>query len=46
MKKNNGIHFYINVVNYQEIVESDEFDGKRQPVHAIHALSTFFSAVE
>ena len=45
MERHRGIHFYISIVNYNEIIKADEKkDGKVN--HFIHALDTFFSSIE
>ena len=45
MKRYNGIHFYINIKNYNDIIlEEEERFGKVN--HAIHALDTFFSSID
>ena len=45
MKKSTGIHFYINITNFYDVVEDEE---KRlvSVEHSIHALDTFFSSIE
>ena len=45
MKKQTGIHFYINIVNYDDVVEKEEA-ATGEVRHAIHELDTFFSSVE
>lgn len=45
MLQQTGIHFYINIVNFNEIIR-DEESKTNQVTHAIHALDTFFSSVE
>lgn len=40
----NGIHFYINIRNYNEIIMTEEEDTGRLN-HSIHALDTFFSSI-
>ena len=45
MKKESGIHLYLNIKNYDEIIEKDERDNNK-PIHAIHALDSFFTAIE
>lgn len=45
MKKESGIHLYLNIKNYDEIIEKDERDNDK-PIHAIHALDSFFTAIE
>lgn len=45
MQKFEGIHFYVNVANFNEVVIDEETkNGKVN--HAIHALDTFFSGIE
>ena len=40
-----GMHLYININNYNDIVEYEESNvGK--PLHSIHALDTYFTSVE
>lgn len=45
MQKQSGIHFYINIVNYNKII-IDEESKTREVTRAIHALDTFFSSIE
>ena len=45
MRKKQGIHFYINIRNFADIVEKEENDTGNV-VHSIHALDAFFSSVE
>ena len=45
MKKNTGIHFYINIINLDDVSEMEE-KATGEVRHTIHALDTFFSAVE
>lgn len=45
MKRQEGIHFYINIVNFNDIILDEEAKTKKV-THAIHALDTFFSSVE
>lgn len=45
MKRLEGIHFYINIKNYNEIV-TDEETKTGAVTHSIHALDTFFSSIE
>lgn len=43
--KTNGLHLYINIKNYDDIIEAEE--GKTKKVnHCIHALDSFFSEIE
>ena len=44
MKKKKGIHFYINVSNFNDIVEDEERRGGVN--HSIHALDTLFTLTE
>ena len=45
MHKFEGIHFYVNVANFNEVVIDEETkNGKVN--HSIHALDTFFSGIE
>lgn len=45
MQKFEGIHFYVNVANFNEVVIDEESkNGKVN--HSIHALDTFFSGIE
>ena len=45
MKRSNGVHFYINIANINQIVFGEEKQtGKVN--HSIHALDTFFSSIE
>lgn len=43
MKKEAGIHFYINIANFNEVVENEEERGGVN--HSVHALDTLFSSV-
>ena len=45
MKRSNGLHFYINVENINQIV-LDEETHTGAVNHSIHALDTFFSTIE
>lgn len=45
MKKLEGIHFYINIQEFDKII-LDEESKTGEVTHAIHALDTFFSSVE
>ena len=45
MKRISGIHFYINIVNYNQII-LDEESRTGNVTHAIHALDTFFTSIE
>ena len=40
-----GMHFYINVRNYNDIVEKEESVLGR-PLHSIHALDLYFTSIE
>ncbi len=45
MRKLEGIHFYINISNFSDVVTEEESRcGKVN--HAIHALDTFFAGIE
>lgn len=45
MQKFEGIHFYVNVANFNEVVINEESRfGKVN--HSIHALDTYFSSIE
>ena len=45
MNRKKGIHFYINIVNLDDVVEKEE-EHTGEVRHAIHALDTFFSSIE
>lgn len=45
MKKLEGIHFYVNVANFNDVV-MDEETRQGKVNHSIHALDTFFSSIE
>lgn len=45
MKKYKGIHFYICITNFNEII-NDEEDQLGKPIHSIHMLDTFFTSIE
>ncbi|MCD8241946.1 MAG: hypothetical protein LUD73_06150 [Lachnospiraceae bacterium] len=45
MKRFEGIHFYINIKNFNDIVV-DEETKTGAVTHSIHALDTFFSSIE
>ena len=45
MRKLKGIHFYINITNFNEII-LDEERKTGEITHAIHALDTFFTSIE
>ncbi|MEG0835764.1 MAG: adenylate/guanylate cyclase domain-containing protein [Christensenellaceae bacterium] len=45
MDKLNGVHFYINILNFYDVLGKEE--AKTGNVtHAIHALDTYFSSIE
>lgn len=45
MNRLEGIHFYVNVANFNDVVMDEEIrQGKVN--HSIHALDTFFSSIE
>ena len=45
MQKLSGIHFYINIINFNEII-LDEETKTNNVTHSIHALDTFFTTLE
>ena len=45
MKKLSGIHFYINIANFNQIILYEE-SKTGEVTHAIHALDTFFTCIE
>lgn len=45
MRKLTGIHFYINIMNFNDII-LDEESRTGKVTHAIHALDTFFASIE
>lgn len=45
MQKLKGIHFYINITNFNNII-LDEESKTGEVTHAIHALDTFFTSIE
>ncbi|MBQ2953814.1 MAG: adenylate/guanylate cyclase domain-containing protein [Clostridia bacterium] len=45
MIKQEGLHFYINIDNFSDIVQQEE-KVNNQVNHSIHALDTFFSSIE
>ena len=45
MQRYQGIHFYINITNFNQILLKEEAQTKKVN-HAIHALDTFFSSIE
>lgn len=45
MQKQSGIHFYINIMNFNDII-LDEESRTGEVTHAIHALDTFFTSIE
>lgn len=46
MDKKNGLHLYINISNFNDILENEEENSSTEPKHAIHALDTYFSSIE
>ncbi len=44
MERKQGIHFYINIKNFNQVVTEEEASGGVN--HSIHALDTFFSSIE
>lgn len=45
MEKSEGIHFYVNVENFNDVVlDEEQHTGKVN--HSIHALDTFFTSIE
>ena len=44
MERKQGIHFYINIKNFNRLVTEEEASGGVN--HSIHALDTFFSSIE
>ena len=45
MQKKTGVHFYINIVNFDDVAEKEEA-ATQEVKHSIHELDTFFSSVE
>lgn len=45
MQRHQGIHFYISIVNLNQILLKEEAETKKVN-HTIHALDTFFSSIE
>ena len=45
MQKQSGVHFYVNIMNYNAIIV-DEENRTHGVTHAIHALDTFFTSIE
>jgi len=45
LQKKTGVHFYINIANFDDVAEREEAIT-REVKHAIHELDTFFSSVE
>ena len=45
MKRRKGIHFYINIRNFNNII-LDEEAMTGNVTHSLHALDTFFSSIE
>lgn len=46
MKKLEGLHFYIDICNLDEIIQEEEENNGGKINHSIHALDAFFSAIE
>ena len=47
MQKQSGIHFYINIANFNTILLEEEKNSKGKEVtHSLHALDTFFTSIE
>ena len=45
MERLEGLHFYINIANFDDVIEDEESKtGKLN--HSIHALDTYFSSIE
>lgn len=44
MKRLEGIHFYINIKNLNDVILEEEKKG--DVIHTIHALDTYFSSIE
>lgn len=45
LNKNQGIHFYINISNMNEII-IDEEETQHSVTHSLHALDTYFTSIE
>ena len=45
MHKNQGVHFYINITNFNDILLNEEAQTRRI-TRSVHALDTFFSSIE
>ena len=45
MQKKTGVHFYIDIMNFVDVVEKEEA-VTREVKHSIHELDTFFSSIE
>ena len=45
MQKKIGIHFYVNIVNLDDVSEAEE-KATNEVRHTIHAIDTYFSAIE
>ena len=45
MEKQDGMHFYINIVNFNQII-LDEEEKTDRVTHSIHALDTYFASIE
>lgn len=46
MDKKTGLHLYINISNFNDILEKEEESKPTEPKHSIHALDTYFSSIE
>ena len=44
MQKKTGVHFYINIANFDDVAEKEEA-ATQEVKHSIHELDTFFSSV-
>ena len=45
MQRKTGVHFYINIANFDDVAEKEEA-ATQEVKHSIHELDTFFSSVE
>lgn len=45
MQKKTGVHFYINIANFDDVAEKEEA-ATQEVKHSIHELDTFFSSVD
>lgn len=45
MQKKTGVHFYINIANFDDVAEKEE-SATHEVRHSIHALDTFFSCLQ